>query len=141
MELEFFRYQNVSLHIFYEFRVPSAWTLAEVLRFVGDMHEQACRLPFHTVSPIFHAAGEQCGYANWRSLPDELQWMVVQNAKLVAEPFCPAELVGFITLPADGAEWAAFGFCRFERGDHRSHSFEPFAKKTVLANCVRRELW
>jgi hypothetical protein len=42
--------------------------------------------------------------------------MVVQNAKLVAQPFCPAELGGFITLPADGGEWAAFGFCGFVRG-------------------------
>jgi hypothetical protein len=162
MELKFFRYQNMSLHISYELRVPTALKLPEVQRFVGDMHEEARRLLFHTVSPIFHATAEQCRYANWRSLPDELQWMVVQNARLVAEPFCPAELVGFITLPADGAEWAAFGFCRFERGDrgqnlapickqvldngwhwsawcstlrivdHRSHSFEPFGQKNRL---------
>jgi hypothetical protein len=106
----------VSVRISYELLAPAPLKSAEVHEFVYQMHGHARSLPFRTMSPIFGAAEEQCAYANWRSLPDELRWMVVQNTKLVAEPFCPAEVIGFVTLPAEGSEWAAFGFCRFARG-------------------------
>ena len=122
----------MSPRITYRLSAPATLTFHEVERLVGDMREQACRLRFPAMSPVFCVSEEQCAYANWRSLPDELLWMVVQNAKLVAEPFCPAELAGFTVLPAERAEWAAFGFCRFERGN-RGNQLPP-ACEQVLDN-------
>ena len=108
---------DVGLTIHYRLSSDVADTEARAL--VEKLHGEAERLPFKTVSPVRAFKGDAADHDK-RAERDEWLWFLIQaqhvgldpKDRTIAYAVPPKRVVGFMTFPGEGCEWASVGLCR-----------------------------